>query len=172
MPRLVAATSVFFNWLLLLTAQTTAADAGSVTWEKDLRPIYPEAAAYPRAAVLSDGRVLVAFAHPTPVGRAIACVVSSDGGNSWAGYRRICEHPKPVDLDNAFPLQLADGTVLAAYRRHNRRNHESRIEVSSSRDGNEWSVRSTVATGSQEVWNGEVAVFARPITYLLQNIVA
>lgn len=149
---LVPTTSVFFNWLLLLAAQTTAADAGSVTWEKDFRPIYPEVASYPRATVLSDGRVLVAFAHLTPVGRAIACVVSSDSGKSWAGYQRICEHPKPVDLDNAFPLQLADGTVLVAYRRHNRRKHEFRIEVSSSKDGDQWAVRSTVATGSQGIW--------------------
>jgi hypothetical protein len=68
MLRRVATIGVFFFGPLLLAAQTTAADAGSVTWEKDFRPIYPEAAAYPRAAVLSDGRVLVAFAHPTPVG--------------------------------------------------------------------------------------------------------
>jgi hypothetical protein len=152
MLRRVATIGVFFFGLLLLAAQTTAADAGLVTWEKDFRPIYPEAAVYPRAAVLSDGRVLVAFAHPTPVGRAIACVVSSDGGKLWAGYQRICEHPKPVDLDNAFPLQLADGTVLVAYRRHNRRNHEFRIEVSSSKDGDRWALRSTVATGTVGIW--------------------
>ena len=95
---------------------------------------------------------MVAFAHPTSVGKAIACVFSSDGGKTWAGYRRICEHPTPVDLDNAFPLQLADGTVLVAYRRHDRKDHVFRIEVSSSRDGNDWVVRSTVATGTQGIW--------------------
>lgn len=152
MLRRIANNSFFFNWLLLLAAETTAADAGSVSWEKDFRPIYPEAAAYPRAAVLSDGRLLVAFAHPTPAGRAIACVVSSDGGKSWAGYQRICEHPKPVDLDNPFPLQLADGTVLVAYRHHNRRNRKFRIEVSSIKDGDPWTLRSTVAIGSQGIW--------------------
>jgi len=59
----VPTTSVFLNCLLLLAAVATAADAVSVTWEKGFRPIYPEAAAYPRAAVQSDGRVQVAFAH-------------------------------------------------------------------------------------------------------------
>ena len=57
-----------------------------------------------------------------------------------------------MDLDNAFPLQLADGTVLVAYRRHDRKGHIFRIEVSSSRDGNDWVVRSTVATGTQGIW--------------------
>ena len=114
----MAAIGVFFYGLLLLTAEATPADAGPVvmtdTWDKEFRPIYPEAASYPRATALSDGRVMAAFAHPTAVGKAIACVFSSDGGKTWAGYRRICEHPTPVDLDNAFPLQLADGTVLVA----------------------------------------------------------
>ena len=152
MLRLVATTGVFFNGLLLLAAEAAAADAGSVTWENAFRPIYSEAAYYPRATALADGRLLVAFAHPTPVGKAIACVFSSDGGKTWTNYRRISEHPKPVDLDNAFPLQLADGTVLVAYRRHDRQRHIFRIEASSSRDGNEWAVRSTVATGTQGIW--------------------
>ena len=156
MLKLIAILGVFFNCLSILAAEATTADAGpvvrTVTWEKEFRPIYPEAASYPRATALSDGRVMVTFAHPTSVGKAIACVFSSDGGKTWAGYRRICEHPTPVDLDNAFPLQLADGTVLVAYRRHDRKDHIFRIEVSSSRDGNEWAVRSTVATGTQGIW--------------------
>ena len=118
MLKLIAILGVFFNCLSILTAEATPADAGPVvmtdTWDKEFRPIYPEAASYPRATALSDGRVMVAFAHPTSVGKAIACVFSSDSGRTWAGYRRICKHPTPVDLDNAFPLQLADGTVLVA----------------------------------------------------------
>jgi hypothetical protein len=156
MLKWIAILGVFFNSLLLPAAEVTTADAGpvvsTVTWDKEFRPIYPEAASYPRATPLSDGRVMVAFAHPTSVGKAIACVFSSDGGKTWAGYRRICEHPTPVDLDNAFPLQLADGSMLVAYRRHDRKDQVFRIEVSSSRDGSEWSVRSTVATGTQGIW--------------------
>lgn len=152
MLRLVATTSVFFHCLLLLAAEATAADADSITWKNAFRPIYSEAAYYPRATALSDGRLLVAFAHPTPVGKAIACLFSSDGGKSWSNYRRISEHPRPVDLDNAFPLQLADGSVLVAYRRHDRQRHVFRIEVSSSRGGESWTVRSTIATGTDGIW--------------------
>lgn len=156
MLKLIAMLGVFFNCLSILAAEATPADAGpvvsTVTWDKEFRPIYPEAASYPRATALSDGRVMVAFAHPTSVGKAIACVFRSDSGRTWAGYRRICEHPTPVDLDNAFPLQLADGTVLAAYRRHDRKGHIFRIEVSSSSDGNQWAVQSTIATGTQGIW--------------------
>jgi len=156
MLKWIAILGASFNCLFLPAAEVTTAAAGpvvsTVTWDKEFRLIYPEAASYPRATALSDGRVMVAFAHPTLVGKAIACVFSNDGGKTWAGYRRICEHPTPVDLDNAFPLQLADGTMLVAYRRHSREDHIFRIEVSSSRDGNEWAVRSIVATGTQGIW--------------------
>ena len=97
MLKLIAILGVFFNCLSILAAEATTADAGpvvsTVTWDKEFRPIYPEAASYPRATALSDGRVMMTFAHPTSVGKAIACVFSSDGGKTWAGYRRICEHP-------------------------------------------------------------------------------
>lgn len=156
MLKLIAILGIPCNCLLLPAAEIATADAGpvvgTVAWDWEFRPIYPKSASYPRATALSDGRVMVAFAHPTSVGKAIACVVSNDGGKTWAGYRRICEHPAPVDLDNAFPLQLADGTVLVAYRRHDRKDHIFRIEVSSSGDGNNWAFRSTVATGIQGIW--------------------
>ena len=152
MIKQVAIAGVFLNCLLLVAAEEHHVDADSVTWEQAFRPIYSEAAYYPRATTLTDGRLLVTFAHPTPAGKAIACLFSSDGAKTWTNYRRISEHPKPVDLDNAFPLQLADGTVLVAYRRHNRRNNEFRIEVSSSKDGDRWALRSTIATGTVGIW--------------------
>ena len=118
MLKLITVVGICVTCPSLLAADAPTADTGSVVrtvnWEKEFRPIYSEAASYPRATALSDGRVLVAFAHPTSVGRAIACVFSSDGGKTWTGYRRICEHPTPVDLDNTFPLQLTDGTVLVS----------------------------------------------------------
>ena len=156
MLKLITVVGICVTCPPLLATDAPTADAGSVvrtvTWEKEFRPIYSEAASYPRATALSNGRVMVAFARPTSVGKAIACVFSSDGGKTWAGYRRICEDPSPVDLDNAFPLQLTDGTVLVAYRRHERKRHDFRIEVSSSRDGDRWAIRSTVATGTQGIW--------------------
>ena len=118
MLKLITVVGICVTCPPLLAADAPTADTGSVvrtaTWEKEFRPIYSEAASYPRATALSDGRVLVAFAHPTSVGKAIACVFSNDGGKTWTGYRRICEHPTPVDLDNTFPLQLTDGTVLVS----------------------------------------------------------
>ena len=152
MHKRVATAGIFFNSLLLLAAEVAAADTGAVNWEPDFRPISADVAYYPRAATLADGRSLVVFAHPTPVGRVIAGFFSSDGGRTWTNYRRISEHPGPVDLDNAFPLQLADGTLLVAYRRHNRNAQLFRIEISSSTDGDQWAVRATVATGSQGIW--------------------
>ena len=156
MLKVIATIGVFFNCLSLLAADAAEANAGSpaatIRWEGQFLPIYSGRASYPRATALSDGRILVAFSHPTPGGKAIACVFSRDGGRTWAGYRRICEYPNPVDLDNAFPLQLADGTSLVAYRRHDRDCHIFRIETSSSSDGNHWTTRSTIATGTQGIW--------------------
>lgn len=156
MFRWIAIIGICIFCRFFLTADAAESNANSagktVVWETDFRPIYSEAASYPRATALVDGRVMVTFAHPTPKGRAIACVSSSDSGKTWTNYRRICEYPTPTDLDNAFPLQLADGTVLVAYRRHDRKRHDFRIEVSSSRDGNHWAVRSTVVTGNQGIW--------------------
>jgi hypothetical protein len=150
--KLIAIAVVFLNCLLLRAAERHHADADSVSWEHAFRPIYSEAAYYPRATALADGRLLVAFAHPTPAGKAIACLFSRDGGKTWTNYRRISERPAPIDLDNAFPLQLADGTVLVAYRRHDRQRHAYRIEVSSSSSGESWVVRSTIATGTVGIW--------------------
>ncbi len=123
MIRLVTTAGVFLNCLLLLAAEERHVEPDPVTWENAFRPIYFETAHYPRATTLADGRLLVAFAHPTPAGKAVACLFSSDGGKTWTNYRRISEHSRPIDLDNAFPLQLADGTVLGAYRRHDRQRH-------------------------------------------------
>ncbi len=156
MLRWIAFIGICVTCRSLLAVEVTEANAGTsartITWERDFRPIYSERASYPRATALSDGRMLVTFAHPTPGGRAIACVFSGDGGKTWTGYRRICEHSHPVDLDNAFPLQLTDGTVLVAYRRYDRDRHVFRIEASARGDGNHWAARSTIATGTQGIW--------------------
>lgn len=136
----------------LATDANAGAPAEPIRWEGPFRPISAERASYPRATTLADGRILVTFTHWTPGGKAIACIFSSDGGRTWAGYRRICEHPHPVDLDNAFPLQLAEGTILVAYRRHDQDRHVFRIEASSSRDGNDWAFCATIATGAQGLW--------------------
>jgi len=153
MFRWIAIISICISCRIVLAAESNASSPGkTIAWEVDFRTIYSEPASYPRATALADGRVMVTFAHPTPLGRAIACIFSRDRGKTWTHYRRICEYPMPTDLDNAFPLQLTDGTVLVAYRRHDRKLHDFRIEVSSSNDSEKWTFRSTIATGTQGIW--------------------
>jgi hypothetical protein len=123
-----------------------------IVWEAEFRPIYPGGASYPRVTQLSDGTLLATFAHSTPGNRAIGCVSSKDGGRAWGNYRGILEQSKPVDLDNAFPLQLSDGIILVAYRRHTP-DHHCRIGVHASMDGGEhWAFRGTIAEGHAGLW--------------------
>jgi hypothetical protein len=151
---------------LAIEAQT-APPAATIVWDGGFRPIIAEKAAYPRAAALADGRLLVTFARTTPTAREIACVVSRDGGKTWTDYRRICAQPRGVDLDNAFPLQLADGTIVVAYRRHEREHRRFRLEISASRDTERWTALATIAAASQGVWepfllalpNGELQAY-------------
>ena len=122
-----------------------------IAWQGEFRPIYPSRASYPRVVRLSDGRLLATFAHSAQGTRVIGCVTSKDGGQTWGNYRKILELPRPVDLDNAFPLQLPDGTILVAYRHHNAGVY--RLEVHASSDGGEhWAMRGTIATGHEGIW--------------------
>ena len=124
----------------------------SINWEAEFRLIYPNRASYPRLTQLSDGTLLATFARSTPERKAIGCVSSRDGGRTWGHYRQIFEQSKPVDLDNAFPLQLPDGTILVAYRHHTP-DHIYRIEVHTSIDnGEHWVFRGTIATGHTGLW--------------------
>ena len=122
-----------------------------ITWAEDFHLIYPGRASYPRVAQLADGTLLATFAHSTPESREIGCVSSGDGGTTWGSYHRILDQNRPVDLDNAFPLQLPDGSILAAYRRHTPGTY--RIEVHASVDGGiHWAYRGTLATGHDGLW--------------------
>ena len=118
-----------------------------------LRPLYAEPAFYPRGLELADGTQLVTFDHPTPAGRAVGCIRSTDGGKTWGDYQRIAEDTGAVDVANALPWQLADGTLLAAYRRHTPDQRIYRIELAASADnGRTWQVRGTIVTGSVGLW--------------------
>ncbi len=135
----------------------------SIAWEGDFRPIYPGRASYPRVTQLADGRLLATFAHSLPGKRAIACVSSTDAGLTWGSYRQVLDQNRPVDLDNAFPVQLSDGTILVAYRRHTPdRNY--RIEVHASVDGGKsWSFRGTIATGHDGLWEPFLLSFPKGV---------
>jgi hypothetical protein len=123
----------------------------TVAWQDEFATIYPSRASYPRVGQLSDGTLLATFAHSVQGGRVLACVTSKDGGRTWANYRKIVEYQRPVDLDNAFPIQLADGTILVAYRHHSAGAY--RLEVHASADrGDHWAMRGTIATGHDGIW--------------------
>lgn len=130
-----------------------AASAGRSAEPSGLHPIYDEPGFYPRGLELADGTLLVTFDHPIPGGRAVACIGSTDGGKTWGDYRRMAEDTGRVDVANAFPVQLADGTVLVAYRHHLPDKRIFRIEVVASGDnGKTWQFRNTIATGTVGLW--------------------
>lgn len=115
--------------------------------------IYQGTAFYPRAAELADGTLLATFDHPIPGGRAIGGVRSSDHGRTWGQYTRIAEDTGRVDLSNAFPLQLPNGTILVACRHHRLNDRAFGLEVYASSDsGKTWQLRSTMARGSTGLW--------------------
>ena len=153
---------VFSRWMIAIALIATGSPITGraaepilqtqITWEREFRPIYLSRTSYPRVARLSDGILLATFANSTPERRAIGCVFSRDGGKMWGNYRQVLEQNKPVDLDNAFPLQLPDGTILVAYRHHTP-DHNYRIDVHASIDGGEhWAFRGTIATGYDGLW--------------------
>lgn len=132
---------------MLLLASTLVAAQG------ELQPIYGDAGFYPRAVELADGTLLATFDHRIPGGKAVACVRSTDGGRTWGEYQRIADDTGRVDIANAFPVQLADGTVLVAYRHHKPDQRIFRIEVAASIDnGKTWQLRGTIATGTVGLW--------------------
>lgn len=138
------------RWTILLALAAVAQAAEPLA---GFVPLYDGAAYYPRAAELADGTLLATFDHRIPGGRAIACVRSADGGKTWGGYRRIAEDSGRVDLANAFPLQLPDGTILVACRHHALDRRSYRLQLYASADeGATWQVRSTIVAGTVGLW--------------------
>ncbi len=146
----------FLGSLLILSVGSVmgiAAAAMAVEWEPDLRLLYEGRAAYPRVVELADGTLLATFDHPTATGRAIGSTRSTNGGRTWEEYQRVWEEPGPVDLANAFPLQLPDGTILVALRHHRPEQRRYRLEVYASEDqGYHWALRSVLAEGTTGLW--------------------
>ena len=142
--------------MVSLAAASGAERAGpetvcAVAWEPQFVPIQSWAY-YPRLAALEDGTPLAGYDHTAAGGQKAIGVARSvtggascgarDGGRAGAGDRRP---------GNAFPLQLADGTVLMACCHHSPGVY--RIEVYASADGGAtWQLRGTPATGSTGLW--------------------
>jgi len=130
-----------------------AAESAPVVWEPGLHAIFEGRAAYPRVVELADGTLFATFDHRTRTGRAIGTTRSIDGGRSWGQYQSVIEDAGRVDLANAFPLQLSDGTILVACRHHEPDAHRYRLEVyAAAAPAQRWALRSVLAEETVGLW--------------------
>lgn len=143
---------IWFCPLLIIALATAVAPSAPPTDPERDSLIY-EGGFYPRAVELADGTLLVAFDYTAAGRRALGCVRSRDGGRTWSGYTRIVDATGRVDLSNAFPLQLPDGTILVACRHHWPEEHSFNLEVYASEDqGQTWRLRSVAVHGNVGLW--------------------
>ncbi|KAF7534266.1 hypothetical protein G7054_g6366 [Neopestalotiopsis clavispora] len=98
--------------------------------------------AYPRVTALSDGTLLLGYAHYDGTTHALDILRSTDGGSSFTPYGSVTSRTDNADLDNIFLLEVGSTsppTVLAAYRNHDKDSSGVytyfRITVSKSTDG-------------------------------------
>lgn len=143
--------AVIFVMQLMLSGMAEN-PSGEIQWEENFQPIYPSGA-YPRATALADGTLLVGFDHAVEGRRSIGIVRSTDGGKTWGDYSEAAQAPSSDDLANAYPLALADGTILVAYRHHTFEKRIYRLEVCASSDkGKTWEKRGVIAAGTTGLW--------------------
>lgn len=115
---------------------------------------------YPRANVLQDGSVLGAVASTVGENKILQLVTSQDNGQSWSAKGSAATREAATsDLDNPFPHQLPNGTILLAYRNHDKVDDDFtyyRITISYSLDnGATWKYLSTPTkepAGPNGVW--------------------
>ncbi|ETS75970.1 hypothetical protein PFICI_12914 [Pestalotiopsis fici W106-1] len=122
--------------------------------------------AYPRVTALSDGTLLLGYAHNDGTTRALDILQSTDGGASFKPYGSVASRTDNADLDNIFLLEVGSTsppTVLAAYRNHDKDSSGVytyfRITVSKSTDGGKtWAFAgqatefTAASTGGWGVW--------------------
>jgi hypothetical protein len=125
--------------------------AALVRWHEKWTPIH--AGAYPRLAKLRNGTLLATFDQRVQNESTIGLMRSTNGGKTWGEYARAISYPASDDVANAFPLELADGSLVVAFRHHSPERKIYRLEICASQDGGAtWQVRSTIVTGAVGLW--------------------
>ncbi|KAH6660929.1 Sialidase [Truncatella angustata] len=118
--------------------------------------------AYARATQLSDGSLLLGYAHFDGAARTIEVTRSNDGGKSFEPFGTIAHRDSNVDMDNTFLLEIGQTnppTVLAAFRNHDKNDDGDytwfRITVCISDDGGKnWEYASQAVDFSAESSRG------------------
>ena len=76
---------------------------------------------YIRASELSNGNIITGYAADENGVSTLRTAISSNGGASWAQLGSVTSGETATqDIDNSMPLVLADGSILFAFRNHDR----------------------------------------------------
>ncbi|CAK3825000.1 Hypothetical predicted protein [Lecanosticta acicola] len=74
---------------------------------------------YIRAARLNDGSLIAGYTQTTPTHKILLTSRSVDNGQTWTPHGEVFRADRTThDCDNAFPMQLANGRILFAWRNH------------------------------------------------------
>lgn len=121
-----------------------------------------DAGTYPRATKLQNGNILGAIATTIDSStKQLQLLTSRNNGSSWTLTGSAATRPSSTsDLDNPYPHQLPNGTLLLAYRNHDKTAEGKytyyRITLSTSHDnGATWTYLSTPASepsGPNGIW--------------------
>ena len=174
--RLVAlVSSIVFIWTCSVQAAPTASgrlvrrDVALPRLDGDMVPMSPnDTGEYIRITRRPDNTLVGGFKMVTPDGLSILkTVVSQDDGANWDMLGEVFRgETDQHDADNSFPFALKDGTILFAYRNHERSPEDGyswfRISMSFSKDGGKsFQYLSTVDERAADGVNGLWEPFVR-----------